>query len=426
MVAAQEHATQPVKLKATWYPPRKIVKDVKNPLAVLLASPKFPVTNNDYWVQALWRLNFCTLVLQSETPDWSNVRVDHAMKEIVRCPQRVNIDPKRVLLVADKTTGGLAIRWMDGYPGLAGVVLISTPPVERTAHGLTLWTPRKETWGVPIWTVVGTNPTGAAGVLGMWRKLAGKAPANASLTIDTRLGRGGGFLLPDEAIENWLETIAADKRPASGPDRQAEEQKKQYISIAEALRKQMVDSAAAAAPSSEQATKKDGPFTITVSIPDGWRRIEKRERAYNPDSRQTDSLGKPIKTGQNPFAEIYLSPQLKRPFFVRVCAAKWDQNAAKLLNRYDRGLLRIGCLSVPLVQWRQDKWAYRVSSILMSVGGKWHRWLTLSAARDGTKNDPVAPLILMMDASDKPDLPAMATAMKRLCKSVKVRIKDKR
>ena len=101
-------------------------------------------------------------------------------------------------------------------------------------------------------------------------------------------------------------------------------------------------------------------------------------------------------------------------------AAKWGADAPSLLDHYERRLADGGYLAVRHSRWQAKGYSLQISSILWPTRGKWHRWLVLAAAGPGKKNSPAAPMVLVMDASDIPDVNAMAAAMKRILPSVSV------
>ncbi|MCD4823195.1 MAG: hypothetical protein K8S55_01195 [Phycisphaerae bacterium] len=414
-----------VKFRATWYPPAEIPKNKTVPLAVILASKKFPATNDDYWVKTLWKRNFGTVVLELESGEWSNVRVHQVLAELLRCPASIPADKNRLLLIADNTSAPVALRMIQGISKrLAGAVLISVIPVEITRSGRALWSPGRAGWSVPIWAIAGMRPNGNANVLNMWRKLGSVAPAGSSLTIDTRIGRAGGFLLPDETISNWLTTIAAGKKPATGPDRQAQAEIKTYTAFAKALRKTYKAAANAPAVQSrnENISKTDGPFVISLQPPDNWKRHPSAEKVYNPKNRPVDAEGKSIRIGRTYYAEVYIAPEVRtKPFYAKIRAAKFSGTAAGLLDDFTRRIGRGGYFAVPLLRWSEGRWTYEVYSILLMWKGKWHRWMTLVAAGPGSKQAPAAPLIMVMDASGQPNAAQMTAIMKQLVNTTKVR-----
>ena len=409
----------PDELKPTWYRPREVQKGRTYPLAVILASQQFPTTNESFWIRTLWERNFCTLLLTCDSESWSTVRVRQVMDRISVRPAEVPAD-ERLLLVADAETGPLALRMTDGLADqMVGLVLISVPPVEITAMGPALWSPRPEVWKVPIWSVVGTRPKDSALLLEMWRKVACFAPPTALLSIDPRMGRGIGHLLPDEAIKDWLGRIAAGEKPRRGPDRQVEGEKEQFGSLAQAIRKQM-EKPSGGAEAGQKITKREGPFVVSMVAPKGWGRDKQGEKPFNPKGFQADMQGKNLPPGRNPYVEIYVTPSRRGPFFARIRAAEWPGSAAKLLNDFAHGLGAKGYLPVVIQHWEDGDWTYEVCSIQLVWGERWHRWIVLSGAKGGSKLSPGAPLIMVLNASDMPDPAEMAAAMKQLVRSVQI------
>jgi hypothetical protein len=111
--------------------------------------------------------------------------------------------------------------------------------------------------------------------------------------------------------------------------------------------------------------------------------------------------------------------------FARANAAKWGADANGLLDQYERRLADGGFLAVRHSRWQAKGYSLQISSILWPTRGKWHRWLVLAAAGAGKKKSPAAPMVLVMDASDIPDVNQMAAAMKRILPGVSVRWKGK-
>ena len=412
-------STAPVELKSTWYCPREVQKGRTYPLAVVLASQEFPTTNESFWIRMLWERNFCTLLLTCDSKNWSDVSVRQVMDKISARPAEVPGD-ERLLLVADAETGPLAMLLTDGLANqMVGLVLISVPPMESTPTGLALWSPRPEVWKVPIWSVVGTRPKDAALLLEMWRKVACFAPPAAALSIDPRMGRGVGHILPDEAIENWLDSIAAGEKPRPGPDRQVAGEKKQFGSLAQGIRKQM-ENPSGNDEGGQKITKKEGPFGVSMVAPRGWLRDKQGEKPYNPKGFRADLQGKSLPPGRNPYVEVYVTPSRRGPFFARVRAAEWSGSGAKLLNDFARQLGTKGYLPVVLQHWEDGDWTYEVCSIQLVWGERWHRWIVLSGAKGGSKASPGVPLIMVLNASDRPDPAEMAAGMKQLVRSVQI------
>lgn len=410
---------KPVELTGTWYPPAKTSASQRCPLVVVLASKDFPTEPKDYWVRTPWSKGCATVVLRAGQGRWSAVRSTQVIRQVARCPKTIPADLNRLVLVADAETGPLAMRVLDGYTDrIAGAVFLSVLPIQMNPDGPSLWTPRKPIWAIPLWAVAGTRPQDAAAMLEQWRKLAASAPPSASITIDARLGRGKGHLLPGEAFEDWLASLASGQRPSPGPDPQARAEQKQFAPLAESLR-QAVETAPPAEPGQE-LLKEEGPFRLHLQAPKDWLRDEEGERPYNPRGTTVDSQGRSLPGVKNPYAELYVTPQPRGPFFARLCGARWNSTGAKLLDDYNRRLRRKGYLPVVLQRWQQDGWTCEVATVQMIWKDAWHRWVVLSAARDASKNNPAAPLVMVMDASDAPDPQAMASALKRLIADARV------
>ena len=408
----------PATLDATWYRPHVERKNKTNPLAVILASTDFPVTTKDFWVPTLWKENFCALVLTTRPPDqWSSIRLTSVLREIQESPEEVPADTNRLLLIADTKTGPLAVRFIETYPSrIAGVVFISFTPTQITPTGPGLWQPREDVWSIPIWSVVGTRGKVASKVLELWRKFAARAPMDASLCVDPRLDRGTGHLLPDEAVLPWLKSIWAGERPAPGPDRQAEAERKKFATLAKQIH-QAVQSGATALPPGEVITKTDGPFQITVRAPENWWRDTDGEKPYSNRKLEADPQGRTLSDERNPYAEIYLTPKRRGPFFVRIRAAESTGRGDAILNHFEKLAADKGYLPVSIERWTEGKWTYDVSTYQLAWGETWQRWVVLTAAGDDT---PAAPLIMVMDAADAPDPKQMASAMRTITDSIHV------
>ena len=71
-------------------------------------------------------------------------------------------------------------------------------------------------------------------------------------------------------------------------------------------------------------------------------------------------------------------------------------------------------LIVPHQRWTAKGFAMEVSTMLSAAGGRWHRWLVLSGAGPAEASGRAAALVLVMDASEKPDPQAMAAVVKRI------------
>lgn len=407
----------PAKLEPVWYRPHVEQKGKTNPLAVILASKDFPVSTKDFWVPTLWKENYCSLVLTTQPPDrWNTIRLSAVLREIDDPPKEVPADPNRLLLISDTKTGPLARRFLETYPGrVAGAVFLSFAPIEITPAGPALWQPSEEVWAIPMWTVVGTSGKNAAKVLELWRKLAARAPQDTSLTVDTRVGRGLGHLLPDEAILPWLRSLRDGERPARGPDRQVEAEKKQFASLAKEIR-QAVQAGAIPLPGGETVTKTDGPFRLSVCAPEGWIRDRDGEKPYNLQGPRVDEQGRTLWEEKNPYAEIYLTPRRRGPFFVRLRAARSKGQGEAVLREFESLVSARGYLPVSLERWKQEGWTYDVSTYLLAWGEGWHRWVILTAVND---DQPVAPLIMVMDATDSPDPKRFAATLQAMTDSVR-------
>jgi len=311
------------------------------------------------------------------------------------------VDPDRILIVSQRNGGPTAISIIEKHPKrISGALMMSVSPWIHTTENIRLWRPSKNAWSVPIWSTMPVNIKGGAPILLLWRQIAADKPQGASLTIDPRMGfdKSG----PDRSVAQWLSAIADGKKPPPGPDRQALQEIRRYKDAA----KQLMTAMQIASPADAGAkfSKTEGPMKLDVKAPGKWRRFDQGERKYDAD--------------EMPYVQIYLSPKPGSMLFARANAAKWGADATGLLDQYERRLADGGFLAVRHSRWQSKGYSLQISSILWPTRGKWHRWLVLAAAGPGKLKSPAAPMVLVMDASDIPDINTMASAMKRILPSV--------
>lgn len=403
---------QNAKLHRSWYAPWEPQEGRSYPVAVVLASEGFPAGPKDFWLRTLWQQGYCSLVLQAGEDRWSAFGAADVWAQLDAMPGKVQGDPDRVLLIADSHSGPLAMALTEAFPQrIVGLVLVSVPPVEVTREGLGLWVPRKEACSVPIWSVVGTRPQDAGKVLRMWRRLAASAPQRPMLTIDARLGRGMGPILPDPTIAAWMRSIAEGNTPKAGPDQQAREAEREFAPMAKEIRKAFEDPSTQNC--AERLRKEEGPIRLSLQPPAGWHRSTSGEKPY-PDKAALRDSNEPA------FVQVYVRSRRAKPFFARVLGSLWEGTGGELLDVYNRRLQRDDNLVVPLDEWTRDGWTYQVSVVLRLGESQWHRWVILSAARDGDGQNPAAPLVLVMHDADQPDPRAMVQASRCLTGSVQV------
>ncbi|HUU58248.1 MAG TPA: hypothetical protein VMZ50_01785 [Phycisphaerae bacterium] len=173
--------------------PSKVPEGAKPVVALLLSPKKDAKRFSEELGRVLRERGFHVWICQAPKDGWDAPTADALLAGAVR---NVGRDPKHkgaaVLLVAASDAGRCARTAIDRFSGrLAGAVLISVAPLERSPVGIDLWAPRGEAWKVPLWCVVGTDPKDAAQILLMWRQIASVAPEGSLLTIDVRLGQGG-------------------------------------------------------------------------------------------------------------------------------------------------------------------------------------------------------------------------------------------
>jgi len=365
------------------------------------------------WRTRLVDRGFCVFQTRAPADGWKGQDGLRLIKEFDKLVTRGNsggawaiarkVDPNRVLLVAQRDGGPAAISLIEKHPRrVAGALMISVSPWVHKPQSIRLWRPSKDVWSIPIWATISVNIKSGAPTLLLWRRIAAAKPKGASVTLDPRLTRGDTE--PDRSISKWISAIAGGKKPAPGADSQVLQETKRYQGPAKQLLTAM--QVASPADAGEKFTKAEGPMVLNVTAPDKWRRAERGERKYD---RQ-----------EMPYVQIYLSPRPGSMLFARANAAKWGSDANGLLDRYERRLADGGFLAVRHSRWQAKGYSLQISSILWPTRGKWHRWLVLAAAGPGKKNAPAAPMVLVMDASDIPDVNQMAAAMKRILPGLSV------
>ena len=376
-----------------------------HPTAALLTSTEAPADYAEGLEKLIAARGFHVITITNSPEGWQTTSGEEIVSLIDKAAKKV-ITSRRFLLVAMRHGGAVAMEVIDGScERLLGAVLISVVPVSRTPEGIDLWAPRGKAWGLSIWAVVGTNTADAAQTLLMWRRIASVAPAEALLTVDTRLGKGAGEIQPDDAIARWLDDLAVGGKPRLGRDRQVENERKLFGPFVEALEDAMKD--VPAAKPGRQFSKRERPMEIGIVAPEGWMRYEHGERAF--------------KAEESPYVQIYLTPAAKGPLFARAIAAEWSGTAAALLDDYNSRLAHKGFLVIRYKQWKVGDKVMEMSSILWPTRDRWHRWLVLACAGPGRKAEPAAPLLLVMDASAKPNTAAMAAAAERMMGSIRLR-----
>jgi len=318
------------------------------------------------------------------------------------------VDPNRVLIVSPSSGGPAAISILDRHPKrIVGAVMVSVSPWVRMDQTIKLWRPANAAWSVPIWTSVPVKIKDGAPMLLLWRQIAAGKPKGASFTVDPRVRHGD--VEPDPSIANWIAAIGNGKKPGEGVDSQARAEAARYRNAAKQLQTAM--QVASPADAGQRMSKSEGPLSLDVVAPDKWRRVDRGERKYHADDR--------------PFVQIYMSPKPGSMLFARANAAEWDLSANALLDQYEQRLGDGGFLAVRLARWQAKGYALQISSVLWPSKGKWHRWLVLVGTGPGSKRSPAAPMAVVMDASDTPDVTAMAAAMKRIMPSISVQWRGK-
>ena len=429
----KDKAAQNLLVTTEFDAPENIDPKKKYPLAIFLASDKSTLEEGKFWRKMLKSEEFPALILRINLRDWSLLTPDRINAEIAKIAKdnKIKFDPKKYVIITDPDTGYILPTLIDSFKNLAGAVFVSTPPLEISKKdGFRIWLPKDKKWPVAIWSVCGTKKELPAGNLVTWRKVKSYAPEKSSVTIDARVGQGDGNLQPSQGIADWFGAIADGKKPKVGTDFQAELEKKKFAKASKKLNNifALTDSKTG----NVKKNKKQGPFKASIICPKGWKRVEKREQVYNPYGAKADEYGKPIKTGQTKYGEFYLTPDKNKPVFARVRFRRWNSSAKSLLDEYAKATMRkLGAITIPLKQWKTGDWTYKSCIILAYVRGRWYRWFTILAAKDGTKENPAAPVVVMMDACMKvgkdlktkdrePKVKEMVEAIKAITDSMKL------
>jgi hypothetical protein len=395
----------------------KIPLGAKDPAAIII-EPKGDTAEAfvTKWRTRLVDSGFCVFQTRAPADGWKGPDGPRLIKEFDKMVTKGNagggwaivrkVNPNRILVVAQRDGGPAAISLIEEHPRrIAGALLISVSPWVHKPQSIRLWRPSKAAWSIPIWATMPVNIKSGAPTLLLWRRIASARPKGASLTVDPRLAKGDSE--PGRSISKWIGAIASGKKPPAGTDSQVLVETKRYKGPAKQLLTAMQVTGPADA--GERFTKTEGPMVLDVTAPDKWRRAVRGERKYDRD--------------EMPYVQIYLSPAPGSMLFARANAAKWDGDANGLLDQYERRLADGGFLAIRYSRWQAKGYSLQISSVLWPTRGKWHRWLVLAAAGPGKKNAPGAPMVLVMDASDIPDVNRMAAAMKRILPSVSVKWK---
>ena len=401
---AEGPASAPAALRLTVLPPPDRTLAGRCPAAILAVPGSAALGDLATLLQAK---GFALVRVEVPAKGWT---VDEALATVKAIDEKAPdyVDRSRLLLVAAAKAGPAAIALLRTYrKRVAGAVFISMAPLEPTTSGIQLWLPPKVGRPVPVWVTLGRDATREAQTMVMWRRSAAQLPEVLWLTLDSRPGpyrlQPGetvcrDLLSPDPAMSEWLGSIAGGKVPLPGPDRQAEAERRLHQPAAAQLLAAMRD--AAPLPSGKGLMKRDGPLHLRLTAPAGWSRDGRGEKAYDAES--------------NPFVQIYLTPEAQGPLFVRACGARWDRSGADLLDEYLQRLAKAGFLLIPHKRWTARDVTTGIASVVWPGQDKWHRWLVLMGARSGAKLRPVAPLVLVMDASLRPRAIEMAGAFKQV------------
>lgn len=408
-------------LTPTWFNPQKPEAGTIYPLAVMLKSDAVPEAGSRWWLSTLYAQNFCQCVLTTPSEDFSDVSVPDVMRIIDPLPGNVPADGRRLVIIADKKTASLARRLIEAFPDrIAGAVFVNAPVTEIRRSGRAgPWLPREEARRVPLWVVVGTAPGEASAVLNTWRQFRVFMPPNASITIDTRLGRGLDYVLPDQAIVDWLSAIRKGEMPGVGPDAQAQEGSKLFAGVTQAVG-ELLKQRGFVAPTGQRLVKTDGPMTVSVNPPQGWQRSAERENKYNPTGKVVDETGAELDVAPNPFLQIGLVPDPRSPRYALAMATPWTRSGADLITYANKRLTSRGYIAFPLQQWTSGDWAIELTAYANVYKDSWNWWIGLSAARDAQGDEVAVPLIMLLSRADPPDPRLLVSSLNRLRQTVQV------
>ncbi len=341
---------------------------------------------------------------QDQLRAWDSARSD----KVIRMAEKSLSEKEsknKFLVIAVGRAGRCALDLIDeSYDRLAGAVLISVSPRTVDPDAINLWAPRGEAWKLPIWVTVGTDVNGAANILLSWRQVAAVAPKESMLTIDTRIDKGAGYITPDGDIRKWIASLAEGKKPEKGTDRQFDAEQKYYAPFAKSLIT-AIDKHEAADPG-EVFSKQERPMSVEVAAPKDWVRLGRGERAYSD--------------GDSPYVQLYLTPKPEGLLFARAMAAEFTGTGRELLADYSKRLSNRGFLVIQYTRGKVGQGYMEINSVLWPTTEKWHRWLVLSYACGADKISPAAPMLLVMDATEKPDVETMAAAAKSMMNSIRV------
>ena len=380
--------------------PRDVKK--KYPVAIVLAPESDLVSMRNDLQPLLHEKGFvvCWQIKGAGAKHTPSGEANATMRELDALPKLLKLKTDNLLLIGVGKSGPAALAIIDKYhKRLSGVVLISVAPVQVGHDTVRLWRPIRGAYAVPLWAVAGTKTKDAAQTLVNWRRFAAtRGQKCVSLTIDSRIAFGAGYVEPDPALADWMDDILAGKTPKPGPDRQAENEVRLYEKFARSLRGAM--KAAIPIGAGKAIAKREGPMEVFTNAPLGWVRDMRGEREYNAET--------------SPFVQLYLTPSVRGPFFARVNAVAWSGTAERLLDDYDQRLREKGFLVIRHSRSSRGVEAGQISSVLWPTRQKWHRWLVLTVAGGATKSNPAAKLICVLNATAKPDVTAMAAAMKCL------------
>ena len=409
-------------LKRVWFNPKFLSKDGKAPVGVILTGKKFNSPDeylSDKWLGAMiktfYKQGFSTLVVTCNEGSWRAVTVSQIQTAISAKPDKIKpIDPDRVVLVTDIATGFLGMKIIDQMPAsIAGSVFINTPPYVIKAGKASKWTPTAKGWDIPYWVLLGGNPGDCADLMVMWHKLATAKPGTATMTMDQRPEKGLGAVLPSAGIEKWLKSIRAKKKPQEGSNVLLLSEKEKYSEVVYKIQGKIMTSAPTG--SGARSQKKEGGVTISVTLPNGWRRVAHTERGYN----SVTALSKPFVL--NPFVEFHMATVPNSTMLSYVFVAPGQRNAETLLTFCSKRLLCRNYLPLTLDSWNEKGWQFQAKSIIREHKGRWSRWFVLYAVRPVPGNPRNSMMLMIMDKAGKPDAARISSVMHQMIETIAVR-----
>ncbi len=371
-------------------------------LAVVLASSKIRAELSDTLGDFLNARGYIVLWESNKDADVKG-RIDPELRAKVQAEyirdavKKLETDADRTLLVVGPTRPLQATYLLETHAkDFAGVVWLSSPPMTVGEDDkAAVWEPDKAVWNTPMWVVAGTKPP--APQLLLWRRVLAGAPKGHEVSLDLQMGRALDVLPSQKSFTVWIKSLREGKTPRRAEDAQVQLERRVYKGAAKSLRSALEKWPEA--PGGEGYSNADGGMQISVTAPQGWKRLEKLEGEFAED---------------NPFVQLYVTGG---SLYARLLAGKDADGPAAAADAFIRRMQKRGSLVQQLDAWKEGKVAYRTVSTLWPTRQNWRRALMLIAARPA--DDDFVSIVVLVDASRSPGEDLMATAMKQLVSSVK-------